>query len=659
MSNPYAALKGADLPQLDKNNKAKMGKSMQRRMSVHHVDDAHLRGLQQPAPALPTALLQQYQPANGVKAELKPLKEAHKAPKAAKGRDIMNLHDPQVLKLLGDPGFHAEAFISARLADATASDIERFNAQLASLNGKVQSDIKATAMQTYEKLLGATKELTTTASELKLLRTAINELNEITTQMKESADKTVQLELELQSELTKSNSKKKSRARDRSSILVLEKMWATEMNSLFRHVEGVQKYISAIPGRHIIAESGRWYELSAATFKTLQPAHIFLLNDLILIATRKRKSHKQQAESQGQLLVAAQCWPLREVQLTELKPQTAGKETYAINITYNSLNYIYQTDRLDHYKKITEGYKKARNELRDISEAENMKQKQLRDSMNLLVLSENGNTSQAKKRQSQHRTSQIILQDLSARMHSRSRSIDNSNVLRSLRKIDNQVDEVDVKVFHEDYQNAVLDLQGLSSDLEALKSNCNSDEEMLYNVIQLKISSKSDEVFKLLIKSMRQTGLSPKDMEKHILALIQLGHKDVAKTMFFNNRSLYIESLMAKVPHDKTMDMKIKYADYVVALSIVKFQNIKTTIDLYKRYFSGEYQSLSYLVAWGIAEVQSHIQMLQDTIQSVKFTQTQLQSSVLIIHRQVQALKESGLDVGYLLDDFYRSIDTY
>jgi hypothetical protein len=667
-ANPYAVLKNgkapSQLPQLDKKDQAKMGKSMQRRMSVHYTDDANLRGLTGPIPPLPTTLLdEQHGSSKSVSTQKSQVPSVatmfnqDSPQRLPKTKDIMNLHDPHVLKMLGDPDFNAEAFITARLADATASDIEKFNVQLSNLNGKVLSDVKASAMQTYERLKGASKELSIATSELKFLRNAINELAEITTQMKESADKTVQLELELQDELTKSNSKKKSRAKDRSSILVLEKMWASEMNSLFKHVEGAQKYISAIPGRHVIAESGRWYELNAATFKTLQPAHIFLLNDLILIATRKRKVQKQHLETQQQALVAAQCWPLREVHLSELKPQMSEKQTYAINITYNSLSYIYQTDRLDHYKKITEGYLKARNELRDISEAENIKQKQLRDSMNLLALSENG-SSQNGKRYSHSRNSQMILQDLSTRMHSRSRSLDNSNVLRLLKSIDNQVDDIDMKIFHEHHEDAVMSLQDLSSDLSTLKAKCNKDEQMLYNIINMKIASKNDEILKQLIKHMRQTGLSSSQIEKPIIALTRLGQADVAKTLFLHNRSLSFESLMSKVPQERTMDGKLKTSDYIVALSIVKFHNIKTTIELYKRLFVGQYQSQSYLVAWGIDEVQSHIKMLQDTVQNVKFTGAQLKSSILVIHRQVQALKESGLDVEYLLDEFYRSIDT-
>lgn len=718
MDNSRLAVPGA-LPSLDSSGKAKMGKSMQRRISVHYTDGPQIRGLTgnggpigSNAPALPRDLLSQYQErpssssSQSQKADLyrqptsmlldEPSEESSNPTsqsvetiastppqqqssmaqqRKVSGRPpvhtsrkhaMIDLHDPQVYNLLGDPSFEAETFISTRLADATASDIEKFNSQLAALNTKVQNDIKNSSVQTYERLKSVTNELNTTTAELKFLRNAITELSDITNQMRESAEKRVQLEMDHQSEMTKSSSKRKKEKRptDRSSILVLEKMWATEMNSLFKHVEGAQKYIAAIPGRHIIAESGRWYELNAATFKVLQPAHIFLLNDLILIATRKRKTQKKQVDAKSQVLVADQCWPLREVHVTELNPQMGDKQTFAINITYNSLSYVYQTDRLDHYRKIMDGYKKARDELRDITEQESIKQKQLRDSLNMLSLTEKSNggsgsgpATPSRMSFHQNRNSQLILQDLSTRMHSRSRSTDNSNTLRFLKTTDDHVDEIDVLIFHENYDEALDRLDDLHSTLASLKGNCTQEELLLHNVVQLKIQAKRDVILKSLIDAMRQKDLPLITIELSVRCLLKLDQQDVAKTMLLNNRSQYITSLVSRVTEEKDLSGNTRLGDYIAAITIVKLQNIKTTIELYKRLFQGHYQSLSYLVDWALEEVKEHIGSLRRTLHSEKLKKQHLDNSILMIHRQVIQLKESGLDVEYLFDEFYRSIE--
>lgn len=695
-NNPYASLKSDNLsssnqnvalPSIGKKDQEKIGKLMQRRMSVHQGDPPKIFQPSGNAPALPKDILlnhqlQQNAPSNlkeGVSgapgrtkiadysANVSSLRAPAGTGSSTKGID---LQDPAVMQLLSDPNFSPEQFISSRLNDSTASDIDKFNSSLTSLNKKITNDIKVVANQTYGKLLNATKELNSTDTELKFLRNAINELSELTNEMKTTAEKKIQLELDQTNEITKSNSqaKRQNRAKDRSSILVLEKMWASEMSSLFKHVEGAQKYIAAIPGRHVIAESGRWYELNAATFKVLQPAHVFLLNDLILIATRRRKTgqrSKGDGVKQIQSLVADQCWPLREVQLIEMRPKDS-KELYTINIRYNSLSYIYQTDRLDHYQKILAGYKKARDELRDISEAENIKQRQLRDSMTLLSISENGtngngtNGSATPNRHSYHnnRNSNVLLQDLSTRMHSRSRSMDNSNTLRSLKRIDDMVDEADVTIFHQNFDESLNRLDDLDSELSAFKASCNDEEKLFFNIIKLKISTKKDQVVKSLINSMKSESLSTTQIEKIITSLLRLDLGDIAKLLFLNNRTNHIKSLVTKVEESTTLNNASNITEYIVEVSIVRIQNVKSAIQLYKSLFKGNGSNLSYLVEWGVDEIKKHIKLLTATLQNVKLPRSTLQESILVIHRQVIELKNSGLDVEYLFDTFYRSIDT-
>lgn len=690
-NNPYASLKNNNLsasnqnvalPSIGKKDQEKIGKLMQRRMSIHQNEAPKIFQPGVNAPALPKDILANHQlqqstpigGANGIGLNKSPanygsnVANLRQPTRSSKGID---LQDPAVIQLLSDPNFNPEQFISARLNDSTASDIDKFNSNLTGLNKKISNDIKVVANQTYEKLLSATKELNSTDSELKFLRNAINELSEITNDMKLTAEKKIQLELDQTNEITKSNSqaKRQNRAKDRSSILVLEKMWASEMNSLFKHVEGAQKYIAAIPGRHVIAESGRWYELNAATFKTLQPAHVFLLNDLILIATRRRKTgqrNKGDGVKQMQLLVADQCWPLREVQLIELRPNDS-KEMYTINIRYNSLSYIYQTDRLDHYQKILSGYKKARDELREISEAENIKQRQLRDSMTLLAIGGTGtnghsgtNGSATPKRQSYNnkRNSNVILQDLSTRMHSRSRSMDNSNSLRSLKKIDDMVDEADVTIFHQNFDESLTRLDDLETELSTLKASCNDEEVLFFNIIKLKISTKKDQVVKSLINTLKSESLTTLEIQKTIESLLKLNLTDVSRLLLLNNRTAHINSLITKVEESSSLTGTNNISDYIVEITIVRVQNIKTSIQLYKSLFESTPSNLSYLVEWGIEEIHKHIKQLKESLHNVKLPRSKLEGSILIIHRQVIELKQAGLDAEYLFDEFYRSIDT-
>ncbi len=119
---------------------------------------------------------------------------------------------------------------------------------------------------------------------------------------------------------------------DRSSVADLNIMWNTQLQALWKNVEGSQKFLPAVPGRHIIRDSPHWVELNAATWKARRAIHIFLLNDYLLVATRKRKRADpalEGAEGAGQnqqpslsKLVAEHCWPLHDIEIVDLSSKS-------------------------------------------------------------------------------------------------------------------------------------------------------------------------------------------------------------------------------------------------------------------------------------------------------------------------------------------------
>lgn len=700
MSNPYAIMKQSkpqtpiasttQLPDINKTDKDKMGRSMKRRMSLsHNMDIGKVMASQHKnsdTPALPLDLLNQYQDkqletppdfSNGLQRTKSHIRSFSSQRKTSVPSSIKNsttttldqpiehgvdLHDLKIIKILHDPEFNAEMFISSRLSDATATDIERFSSHLITLNKKINNDMKSAALKTYDRLLNTSNELHLTESELKVLRNLLTELLEVSNTMKESAETRVQLELEVTSELMSKKNIKSKKMVDRSSVIMLEKIWNNEMNSLFKHVEGAQKFVTPIPGRHIIAECGHWYELNAATFKTLQPAHIFLLNDLILVATRRRKNAILKSDTKSTSgLIAEQCWPLRDVTLSELKPNKSSNEKYSIKITYNSLTYIYQTDRLDYYQLILKGYKKSRDELRDILEAENIKQKQLRDSLNLLSIQDlpmNQQTPPQSKRSSSQRESHTLLHDISTKMHGRSRSLDNSIIIKNLKLIDENLNDIDILIFHENFDEAIDKLIDLNKKLENFKDNCNEEELIFQNVILMKINLKKDELLKKLI-TLLNLNSNHVEIEQIIRCLNKLNHSKIAQTLFLNNRSLYLNDLVSKVQESKDLIGNPMLINYLIEVSIVVFQAVKNSINLYKSLFKNERSSnLAYLIQWTIKNVKSHLIFLQKKINNLTLDRDGMERLITTLHRQSNVLKDVGIDVEFALDNFYKSINS-
>jgi hypothetical protein len=118
----------------------------------------------------------------------------------------------------------------------------------------------------------------------------------------------------------------------RNSILDLQNMYRAQLQSLWTQVSGSQKYLPITPGRHLVCEASNFIELNPATYKTKQLVELFLLNDLMLVAVRKRKrsttetavgtSRRGAAGPDGSIkgqLVADKCFTLSEISVADIK----------------------------------------------------------------------------------------------------------------------------------------------------------------------------------------------------------------------------------------------------------------------------------------------------------------------------------------------------
>jgi hypothetical protein len=128
----------------------------------------------------------------------------------------------------------------------------------------------------------------------------------------------------------------------RNSVLDLENLYKNQIQALWTQISGSQKFLPYVPGRHLICEASNFVELNSATYKAKQTVELFLLNDLLLVAVRKRKRNegptgkdKAQGKEEDKVkgrLVAERCWNLNEVVVVDVKDsggkaKDAGQQT--------------------------------------------------------------------------------------------------------------------------------------------------------------------------------------------------------------------------------------------------------------------------------------------------------------------------------------------
>lgn len=134
-------------------------------------------------------------------------------------------------------------------------------------------------------------------------------------------------------------------------------MYKSQLSALWEGVEGAQKFLPYVSGRHIISESASFVELHAATYKPKQQVHLFLLNDAMLVASKKRRG----TAANPMRLVAERCFNLSEIVVVDLKD--GGELNNAVKIKRGKETIILRTEKSEDKKVLLLAFKKVAEEL--------------------------------------------------------------------------------------------------------------------------------------------------------------------------------------------------------------------------------------------------------------------------------------------------------
>lgn len=256
-----------------------------------------------------------------------------------------------------DPNLDAESYVRSLLANSSLEDIDRYENELTKIKNRASADLQQNVHKNIDAFIKVSQHVKTTKSEMDKLRNLIAELR-VTIAQSNAA-------LGIDVDDDKSASRKYA---NRSSIANLEALWSSQLQELWKRVEGSQKYLPAIPGRHVIHESPRWMELNSATWKPRRRVHLILLNDHFLAASEKKRvdqspqvgeeqsSRALQGSSQ---LVADHCFSLNDVEVSDFREKTGTSATMtkfmaqAVVIRYGTESLTYaavDTDRAGNEK---------------------------------------------------------------------------------------------------------------------------------------------------------------------------------------------------------------------------------------------------------------------------------------------------------------------
>lgn len=258
--------------------------------------------------------------------------------------------DPAVdLQLLSQAEFDPQAYLRAKLSHHSESSLRTFKASLAAAKHAANDDLKRQVFRNYSEFITISKEIATLENDML-------ELKELLAEWKQLPHA---LELDDSSSSFSSfsrNAKQATKTANRNSTVDLQQIYRAQITSLWEGIEGSQKFLPYVPGRHLIAEASSFTELNAATYKPQHSVALFLLDDLLLIATRRKRQMSSKVR-----LVAERCFSLAEIVVIDLKD--GGDLTNAIKIKRARESYVYRTDRAEDKRALLNAFRRVAEEL--------------------------------------------------------------------------------------------------------------------------------------------------------------------------------------------------------------------------------------------------------------------------------------------------------
>ncbi|PFH46266.1 hypothetical protein AMATHDRAFT_77745 [Amanita thiersii Skay4041] len=237
-------------------------------------------------------------------------------------------------KLLDADDFDPAAFLKIKLANSTEAELKSLQSSLVTAKQDTAADLQRTVFKNYAEFVLISKEISTLENELMELKESLSEYKNMPSLLHIPDPTSI-------SSSTLSTYK-------RSSVADLRIMYFNQMQALHTSIEGAAKFAPTTPGRHVVSEMEGILSLNAATYKVTGKVKFVILDDMVLVAKRRRRNAGNDGRggtagttSEGKL-VAERCWLLNEMLVLDTKDSSAM--TNVFKIRHGKETHVYRTE---------------------------------------------------------------------------------------------------------------------------------------------------------------------------------------------------------------------------------------------------------------------------------------------------------------------------
>lgn len=517
--------------------------------------------------------------------------------------------------------------MSHLLAQASESDILSYQSDLIKIKHRTSTDLQHNVYQNRSQFIKISQEADKLKAEMRTLRSLMSDLNGTLGQTNAA--------LGIDTSVASSARK----YANRSSVANLEAMWSSHLQELWRRVEGSQKFLPAIPGRHVVYESGRWVELNTATWKPKRRVHLILLNDHLLIASEKKRldagssplPDSRAGKAAPQVLSADKCFPVSDIDMDDLaqtrpvpskKPSTTSPSALALNVRVGPDSYTFAATDPDGSEKASflARFRKASAEMKK--------------SLRVSLLGEREPSRERAPRAVAGGNGLLPAEGVTAVKSSMLVEVDGRQ--QEFRWLETQCDELDIDIALQRFESAVRRVDTLRRVAKSNKSNL-----VVADLTDTRVQSSAGRLSKAIIRQMRDTNSRMTATQQHIAWLIKLGFEARASEAYLDSRS---EVVRMRVGQSSNLG---DLHQYIYQLSFIYFTLIKNTIAIYQACFA--HTMTSACIKWAKDHVDEFNSLLARQMRKWEPRGDDWRMALDRVREHERMLREVNVDMGGMI----------
>ncbi|KAF0432282.1 Exocyst complex component EXO84 [Gigaspora margarita] len=533
-----------------------------------------------------------------------------------------------IAEFAGDD-FKPEIYIQKALANATQDDVRAFLDSLRESKELASIDLQRNVYKNYNEFVTISKEISKLESDMLILRGLLNKLQVVSDNLRDDSSESINVGSA--SSVTSEPIVNRGRKPTTNNASDMQSIWKAQIQALWDGVEGAQNFVPLEPGRHIIRECSNFVEISMNTNKPKHAVHLFLLNDCLLIAVKKKRQATK--DTTKIKLVADRCWSLDDVSLIDMK-DTDGSKNFIKVLKHPTDQFIFQSSNAEEKKNLMNMTKRATDEMmsaKAVKHADsviNAQNNQQQLTPLIRSLSRRGRNALTSSLRNQ-KTSSPKISAKSPRELS----------FNDLREIEDLADRLDVQIATREFDQAVESIEKAKAAL----TNVSADATRL-DSIRVKMEDRVVRLSYAISRDLTNPNVKKTQVQKCVKWLLRLGYGEQAREQFLSARTNNIRI------RTKQLKFEGDIPQYINELSLVHFTLIKNTCDWYSAAFK-DIKMSSGLVKWAKEEVEHYASMFQRQVYSAHNRDDKIVRRCLKYARDhCLMLREVGLDFKFLLD---------